>query len=689
MRTITIKNIMLVLLTTWLLNACATVEPTFAPKKSFLSKNETNDETDVTLDKEQTQSLKPQGNKSNAEKSNVSYVEAFSATKVKYQNTNNLVQNFSNSEMIKVTADNLPLKDYLHYVMGDLLHISYVLGESASKDKQKLTLNLQESISKRSLYLLSEKLLDERGYLIRLEDGIYYIHEKDKVGGTGTITYGYGNKPSDVPISSNEIMQLSPFMYGYNSQITLIIGTLAKVKVIPAATKNAMIIRGKYDEIVKALEFITLMDQSGYLNRSAGVYKPTFISVDLLTLKIPELLEQEGISVGNAKNTSKALSIVTLENINSIVFFVNDKAILERAIFWAKELDQPVLGNTQQYFIYQPQYSRAVDLGESLEPLLSGSASLSSSISASGQNDKNKNKNKTRKFNVSGGDSAVDLVVDERSNTIIIQTTGEKYKQLLPLIKRLDVMPKQVMLEVLIAEVTLTDEFKQGVEFAFNNGSYGFSTQGAFMGEGFGGLSYALSGANIDVAINMFASNSLVEVLSRPSLVVRDGVSANITVGTDIPIVGQTTSDPINGDNQTTSIEYRKTGIDLAVTPTINGQGVVMMEIKQSISTQVKAGSTVADSPAIFERAVQTEVVAESGQTVVLGGMISKNRSTSETKVPWLGDIPLIGALFKGKADSGDKTELVILVTPRVIESQQEWQGIKNKFSTELEMIDL
>ena len=174
------------------------------------------------------------------------------------------------------------------------------------------------------------------------------------------------------------------------------------------------------------------------------------------------------------------------------------------------------------------------------------------------------------------------------------------------------------------------------------------------------------------------------DILSRPSLVVRDGASATITVGTDIPIVGETTSDPINGENQTTKIEYRKTGVELAVTPTVNAQGIVIMEIKQKISNEVEAGSTVAVSPSVFERSIDTEVIAQSGQTIILGGLISDNRTKKDSRVPFFADLPIIGNLFKAKTDAGDKTELVVLVTPRVIESTNQWAEIKQLFDSSL-----
>nr|MDC2854611.1 hypothetical protein [Ningiella sp. W23] len=289
-----------------------------------------------------------------------------------------------------------------------------------------------------------------------------------------------------------------------------------------------------------------------------------------------------------------------------------------------------------------------------------GSSRRSNTTSVANENSSAFSQNSAR----SASSKDVKMVVDERANTLIFHTSGEEYQQLLPLIKRLDILPKQVMLEVVIAEVTLQGEFKRGVEFALNKGNYGLSTTGAFMGDGFGGLSYLLQGDNGRIAINLLQTNSLAKILSRPSLVVRDGVSASINVGTDIPIIGETTSDPINGDRQTTSIDYRKTGVELSVTPTVNAQGVVLMEINQKVSNQATGSTSSSVNPSIFERTIKTEVVAQSGQTVILGGLISENNSNSDSKVPLFGDLPLIGALFRADTKNNDRTELVVLVTP-------------------------
>jgi general secretion pathway protein D len=246
-------------------------------------------------------------------------------------------------------------------------------------------------------------------------------------------------------------------------------------------------------------------------------------------------------------------------------------------------------------------------------------------------------------------------------------------------------MPKQVMLELTIAEVTLSDEFRFGVDAAFSSGK--FSLTNSFGADAIGGtvLNWA-SGVN-SINAQAFETNSLVNVLSKPTLLVRDGVSANINVGTDIPIVGKTTTDPVNGT--TRSVEYRFAGIDVSVTPTINAQGVVIMSIEQSNSNQVSGGASLEGNPRIFERSIKTEVVAESGQTIVLGGLISENRSNGSDGLPGLHRIPILGALFGTRSRDNSKTELVIMVTPRVINRSDEWDEIKRKLNDGMEYIDI
>ncbi|WP_405598800.1 MULTISPECIES: secretin N-terminal domain-containing protein [unclassified Pseudoalteromonas] len=649
----------------------------FKPASSYLLENE-----NVTVEGGELVS-QTKKNQLNKQASVFNYVDAFKVQQQRAEVTDDVVDLFSDTRELKIASDGLGLSDYLHQVLGEQLKVSYILADEIKDDTQTVTLNIQQSLTERKLYLLTEQLLSERGYTVRFNDNIFYIHKQDNNTGQKDVTYGYGNQVSDVPETSGEIIQMIPYEYGLQISMSNTLRQMIGVKSTTDTDRNGINVFGKRNEVIKALELIQLLDRPAFVNRRIGIYESTYISGKDLLDKLSELLKQEGIKFGTGNDTSSAITAVNIEKQGKLVFFASSNALIERAVYWAKQIDKPIDSAEKQYFIYQPQYSRAIDMGESLEALIGGGTSrISSSTSASSEN----NETSSRRGALSASSEDLKMVIDERSNAVIFYTTGEKYQQLLPLVRRLDILPKQVMLEVVIAEVSLTDEFKQGVEFSFNNGSYGLSTKGAFMDGGFGGLSYLLSGPRGDLAVNLFESNSLVNILSRPSLVVRDGVNATITVGTDIPIVSSTTNDPLDlSGRQTTNVEYRKTGVELGVTPTVNAQGVVLMEIKQKISNEVKNGSTLSGNPSVFERTIDTEVVAQNGQTIILGGLISENRTTQASSVPFFSSLPIIGNLFKADTRDGDKTELVVLVTPRVIESSSEWDDIKEKFESMFE----
>lgn len=595
---------------------------------------------------------------------------------------------FSEQKNITLSSDNLPLEYYLHQVFGEQLKVSYILADEIKNDDKPITLSLKNNISAKKLFTLTEEILNQRNYTIRFDDNIFYIHKASTDQSKGNVVYGYGKKTSDVPQTSFEVIQMVQFEYGMQATLGNTLRQILGVKATVNSSRNSITIQAKRKDVIRALELIQIMDQPAMQNRQIGVYKTTFTSTEQLMGKLTELLGQEGITVGRSKSTNSALSIVEIAQQGELYFFANNIDVIQRAVFWSTQIDKPTKTAEKQYFIYTPNYSRAVDMGESLEALISGTSRMSNSTSAATQN--NQLTIKRRSSGVASSEN-MKMVVDERANVLVFHTSGEEYQQILPLIKRLDILPKQVMLEVIIAEVTLADEFKQGVEFAFKSGRYGISTDAAFFGDGFGGLAYSLAGGNLDLGIELFQSNSLVDVLSKPSIVVRDGVNANITVGTDIPIVGETASDPLGegGSKQTTKIEYRRTGVNLSVTPTINAQGVVLMEINQNVSNEIEGGSTSALNPSVFERNIKTEVVAESGQTIMLGGLISRNQTKKHTKVPFFGSLPLIGNLFSGETEAGDKTELVIFVTPKVIESSDQWQNIKAKFGAGLANLDI
>jgi general secretion pathway protein D len=291
----------------------------------------------------------------------------------------------------------------------------------------------------------------------------------------------------------------------------------------------------------------------------------------------------------------------------------------------------------------------------------------------------------------SAGMEEVRIVADTENNSLLIWATNQNYERIVSALEKVDAIPRQVLIEATIAEVTLTGNLQYGLQWFFNNdvgnytgsGSLGLPTnltlRNAFTGLGEGQFSYAItdSAGIVKVLLNALASDSKLKVLSSPQVMVVDNQQAQIRVGTQQPIPGGTTT-TTSGVTTSGGVEYKDTGVLLEVLPRVNSGGMVNMEIKQQVVdvgplVSVRQTGTVATQERSFlERTVTSKVTVKDGQTLVLGGLIRDNRSDAKTGFPILYKIPVLGALFGSTTEDVIRTELIVLITPRVVQNSQE-----------------
>lgn len=600
----------------------------------------------------------------------------------------------SDTDQVNFAADKMPTEQFIHTVLGDMLKLNYVITEDVTNLSQPQSLNIQQGVSSRKLYLLAAQLLDASNIAITYREGTFFVHPK--ATSKAATVFGIGRNYQDVPQVVGQIMQVVPIKYGINISLERTLRELVNAKITPDFEKNMLFITADRNEILRALDLIQLLDMPANRGRNVGILRLTYLTAEQFIDQVNNLLLSEGIPADKGQNPKTNVSMVPLDQIGAVALFASEKFYIDRVNYWAKQLDKPSEGAQKRYYIFHPRFARAADLGASIAPLISqgavdvnrqGNQSRDTASAFNTTNGKNNQAVASKPSTLSVGNEDMSMTVDERSNTIIFYTTGIHYQRLLPMIRRLDIMPKQILLEATIAEVTLTDELAMGLEYAIQNGNFTYGTKGSFGVQEFGGLSLSYLDVGRDFLASLRASKTNVNVLSNPSLVVRDGVSASINVGTDIPTVGTTTVNP-GTETESTTVEYRKTGVKMTVTPTINAQGLVVLQIDQSISN-ITDGGTIAGSPSIFERSLNTEVLAQSGQTIMLGGLISENTNKTTTKVPFLGDLPYVGALFRSQKDSVTKTELVVLITPRVIDQPEHWQQIRQKLDSGLQNLSI
>jgi general secretion pathway protein D len=597
---------------------------------------------------------------------------------------------FSETDMVRFSVDKMKLNEFIHHVFGGVLGVNYVLSNELTEKVEPVTLNFQNDISKKQAFLATSEVLTSKAVGVSVKDGAYYLYPLQS-GAPGDINIGVGRHDNDLPLVGNNILQIFPMNYGVTIGVERTLRQLTDIAVSVDLDQGAVFLQGDRAKVKKVMELARILDLPSNKGKHIGLLKLTYISTEEFSEQVAKLLKSEGIPIGVGEGKQKNVVLVPINQIGLVAVFSSNAQFLKRVQFWQTKLDKPAEGNEKRYFMYEPRNARASDLGESLTPLFGGTPAKGGAAKGNSSRDTRSALATGSASNAGNKATAVvtnellTMVVDERTNTLIFYTTGKQYQKVLPLVKRMDTLPRQVILEATIAEVTLTDGFKHGVEFAMKNGDFGYTSAFNPVDTGLGAAWSTLDAAgNIfeEASINLVQSDSLINILSNPSLLVRDGVRASITVGDEIPLATGSISDPLDGNNplQRNTIERRQTGLILTVTPTINSQGIVIMEISLTM--------TNADGQNLLNRQVTTEVVANSGQTVILAGLISQKNTGDGTQVPGLGDIPLLGHLFKSTSKSTTKTELVILVTPKIINDGNQWGDIKNKFRKGLENVE-
>lgn len=299
-------------------------------------------------------------------------------------------------------------------------------------------------------------------------------------------------------------------------------------------------------------------------------------------------------------------------------------------------------------------------------------------------------------------DQSIRISAEKNSNQLLVRTRPSQWKEIEAAIHRLDNMPMQVQIETRILEVNLTGDLDMGVQWylgrlAGNSSSTTVAnasgSQGALGGGGAGlsssdSLFYSFVSNKLQVALHALETNGRTQVLSAPSLVVMNNQKAKIQVGDDIP-VSQTSISTTTSTNTVSSVEYVQTGVILSVVPRINPGGLVYMDINQQVSDADSgtSSSTTDSNPTISTRSVSTQVAVQSGQTVLLGGLIKQDNSQSTSRVPFLGRIPGLGWLFSNSSKSHSRTELIVLITPRVISNNNQARQITDEYSQQMQLL--
>ncbi len=625
---------------------------------------------------------------------------------------------------IVLNFEGADLREVVRVVMGDMLGENYTIDP---KVNGTVTIHTSQAINRAAVTPILETVLRMNGAAMVKENGTYKISPLNNAlrGSTtpqmGALQPGY----------SVQIVQLQYIAAREMSKILeplLPEGSILRVD----ESRNLLMLAGGEGEMRHALETVSVFDLDWLAGMSVGLF--TLKSADVKSI-LPEL----EILFGDKSKTPFAglLRILPIERMNAVFVVSPRPQYLEQARQWVERLDRSGGKSGTRLHVYPVQNGNAEKIAALLGQVIGGKSTtstpaaavapglvgaslqstggstpggtLGASSSGTAGGALNTNTTSTAASVVASGSgealglsaaSTIKVIADRDNNALLILANGAEYEKIEEAIKKLDVIPRQVLVEVTIAEVQLSGALTYGLEWFFNSGnkdvtgrlinSYG-TTGSALPADPTGAVAAPLpftavwrtTGGNISAVLSALAANTKVNVLSSPHVMVTDNQTAKINVGASVPVAGSSTLTNA-GVNVVTSVSYVDTGVVLSVRPHINAGGLVTLEVNQEVSDVVKTTSSGISSPTINKRSAQTIVNVQSGDTMVLAGLIKDNKIAGSQGLPLLSEIPVFGALFGAKSDTTERSELIITITPRVVNDNQQARDVTAEFRKKL-----
>jgi general secretion pathway protein D len=597
------------------------------------------------------------------------------------------------TEPVQISVEGMPLYDFVNLVFGKLLQVNYTVAPELREAKDTVTLNMTEPMEPEAFYSFVMGLLADVGVYPSVRNRVIVLTRQANTGNAGVQSnrIGIGRKVVAAPPGS-VVVQIVPLHYISGNSYAGILRRWSgaeSLEIVPLPGTAAVSLKGPHEEVKRATAILRKIDRPSFADREVKYFTLVYTKADAFVDDMERILRESGIPV-DASEEKEAVRLVPLRRQNAVVVFSPRTKWTELIQTWYRRLDTPEhVGQEPGFFVYRPQNRAASEVAQILEDL------KTSELITAGKPPDGAAASEG-KGGPADGNEAFTLALDEGRNAIVIFSTPQVYRQLLGILKQLDTEAHQVLIEAIIAEVTLNDQLEHGVEwFLREHVDEGDDSRNMLqtldgLGIGGAGFNYAFSrlDGNVVAKLNAFTRDNVVNIVSRPHLVVLDGKSASISVGTEVPTVSsEQSTDDVQGDENTASIlrnvQYRSTGTTLNVTPVVQSSGVLMLEIDQELSEAQTTTTSSIDSPTILNRNVTTSLNLRSGQTVLLGGLISENESTTQKRVPVLGRIPGLGRAFRVDSKGGTRTELIIQITPYILGGGKELEEITRIFDEE------
>lgn len=620
---------------------------------------------------------------------------------------------------VSLNFEQAPLSEVTHAILGDILGLDYVVDHPI---QGQVTLRTRTPIPRHQLLGVLESLLEANNtIMIRGRDGRYLV--------TGS---KQGTKLSPSVSNANDAIAgystiIVPLQYISAANMAEILKPVADESAFVRidGSRNLLMLAGTRAQLDGWLNIVATFDVDQLKGMSVGLFPLENSSVDEASVALEALISGGGEKGGGLGDM---LRVVPVERLNSILVVTPRAHYLDTVQKWIERLDAAHFSEyDQRLYVYPVQNTTASRLADLINSIYTGQASggnregtrsvgdaggVAPGLSPetlggnSGGGNTRRGGSTVASVNMEGGvgglDSTTDVrvVADDENNALMIYATALQYRLIEDALKQLDIVATQVIIEASIMEVSLTDELSYGLEWTFKNGlgddydGTGFLTSVAGVSAPAAklpGFSYTVTNSIGDVSavLNALAKESLLNIISSPSVMVLDNHSAYIHVGQQVPIIdSQTESLAGNSDRVSQSISYRDTGVKLEVKPSVNAGGLVTMDVKQSV-TDVGEIDVATGQRSFLERNIESRVAVRSNESVVLGGLIRENASSGSQGVPLLHNIPVLGSLFGTDTQQDNRTELLVIITPRAIYNESELRDVSNEMRSRIRNLDL
>ena len=615
-------------------------------------------------------------------------------------------------------------------ILGDMLGQNYTIAPNV---QGTVTYSTPKPVSSAQAVSVLEMILGWNNARMIYGDGRYSIVPADQALATGVVTPRVGSPANARGFESRVV----PLRYISAEEMKKLLTPYARPNAIVTvdAGRNLLTIAGTRAELESYLRTIEIFDVDWMSSMSVGVYP-------LQSSKATKVVQDLEKVFGEASKSPVAgmFRFMPLEGANAVLAITSQVDYLDDIEQWIERIDGA--GEGVKLYSYELKYITAKDLGARLSEVFGGGGNRGgggndgggfslipggqSNVIGPGGGDGSKDGgdlsgsgggglgggslslNAAQGGNGSvvievGGDKVAVSAIEE-NNTLLVRATGSAWRSILDVIEKLDVLPLQVHIESQVAEVTLSGELAYGVNWFLENATTEnglpdvstpnglippkWSTLGASIGGASGpGLAWTLIKNDAAAVITALDRVTDVRLLQTGSVLAKNNSEATLNVGSRIPITTVSINPILGSNNTTSSVQYLDTGVILKVRPRVTKDGTVFLDIVQEVSSP-GSDADANGNVRINTRRLKTEAIANSGDTVLLAGLIQDGTTRGSSGLPGLSRIPVIGGLFGRQSSNQDRTEVVVLLTATILRDQKELRTFTDEYSRRFRAMD-